>query len=585
MKQREDIVAFLQQHLSDDQAASGRVILMTGPWGCGKTFLWRTDVLPKLSSPPITVSLFGVDSLAALKTLIMTESLAAHASLPDKTFATPRLASRLVSAGLRRLADSTLGTNLSITIDPLHFVDDDLVICLDDIERASSSLPLEAILGVATLLSERKRARVLMVMNEEHLRERDDDAAKVMERFRERVVYAHVTVDADIESMLDLFTRARAKNLASTTLLRRARPHLLRAFSRSETKNLRTLARVVDKLLQLGKVVDVTRVSAEHIVFLAATQIEFDAGQLQPPGFYDFSDIEFLAFSTVEAKSEESQQRRVFYKTFFGDGSGVSYDFLQPLYAFVSDGYLDRARALAMVGPTGEPSELDAALEEAQSRDWWFYSDQDHRVLFDRMIALLRADVSLTAVQAITLYVYVVEGARHASIALPSDLDDLVKDRAIASARQGDESFSNLQRMKLSPFEAIWKAVAVEYDRELRSHASSTRAASIDHLINIRDVPGFLTAVTKNPENLRSACEPTNLARIVDSWSENRAFHFLALAQIADELAANKTNIMPDASAIASRATAELDRLLGLPTFGSSDRFRAVSLKQKFARV
>lgn len=587
MKQREDIVTFLVRHLTPGQDSSGRVILMAGPWGCGKTFLWRTDVVPKLPNPPVTVSLFGVDSLTTLKTIIMNASLTRHAAqLSEKEMKkTPKLLSKFMTAGLRRIIDATLGTNLSITIDPLNFVDDELVICMDDVERASRSLPLEEILGVATLLSETKRARVLMVMNEEQLRQRDDGADKVMERFRERVVHAHVAVDADVESMLDLFARGHAKNPASATLLSRTRPYLLNAFSRSQTKNLRTLSRVVEKILQLAEIIGVERVSENHIAFLTATQIEFDGGRLQPPDFYNFSDIEFFAFSSAESKSEESQRRSRFYTTFFGDRSGVSYEFSYPLYSFVSQGYLDRAKTVDMVATTTEPSELELVLQEAESRGWWFYSDEQHRALSERMLALVHGNTTLTAVQAIMLYVFLVEGARHAAITLPADLPDMLKARLIAAARRGDEGFSSLQRMKWSPFEPIWKSLAADYDRELLAHASATRAATVDQLISKRDVHGFLTMIAKNPNNLRAACEPSSLTHIVDSWSEDRAFHFLALAQIAEELALNSPSIMPDASIIASQISLELDRLLALDAIGSSDRVRIENLKQKFARV
>ena len=63
MKNIDDIQERLTGHLRSD---SGMAVLLTGPRGCGKTYLWKNRITPALNDDrPIYVSLFGMDSSRA----------------------------------------------------------------------------------------------------------------------------------------------------------------------------------------------------------------------------------------------------------------------------------------------------------------------------------------------------------------------------------------------------------------------------------------------------------------------------------------------------------------------------------------
>jgi ABC-type iron transport system FetAB ATPase subunit len=68
MKNRELICSTLIDHLTSSTVNRGTVSILSGPWGCGKTYLWNKDILPQLSGKAIiTLSLFGLESMTALK--------------------------------------------------------------------------------------------------------------------------------------------------------------------------------------------------------------------------------------------------------------------------------------------------------------------------------------------------------------------------------------------------------------------------------------------------------------------------------------------------------------------------------------
>ncbi len=68
MKNREFIVEVLSDRMKKAAPTRGAVCLLSGPWGCGKSYLWVNDILPKLTaSSAITISLFGLDSIETLR--------------------------------------------------------------------------------------------------------------------------------------------------------------------------------------------------------------------------------------------------------------------------------------------------------------------------------------------------------------------------------------------------------------------------------------------------------------------------------------------------------------------------------------
>lgn len=85
MKNRELILSVLQKRFMDKNKAEGTVMVLSGPWGCGKTYLWVHDLLPKLSGhKAVTISLFGLESIATLKTQLMNQCLLRRAKLLGK---------------------------------------------------------------------------------------------------------------------------------------------------------------------------------------------------------------------------------------------------------------------------------------------------------------------------------------------------------------------------------------------------------------------------------------------------------------------------------------------------------------------
>ena len=155
MKNKGLICAALIDHLTDDTLKRGTISVLSGPWGCGKTFLWNNDIVPQLSGKNIiTLSLFGLESIAALKTQLMNQCLVQKARNVGKGRFDSLISSskNLLIEGFKlavKGADSVLRTNLiPWNLDALQLVDNGLIVCLDDIERLSSKVGLDEVFGL-----------------------------------------------------------------------------------------------------------------------------------------------------------------------------------------------------------------------------------------------------------------------------------------------------------------------------------------------------------------------------------------------------------------------------------------------------
>lgn len=145
----------------------GAAIAITGSWGVGKTFFWKSFLDKQLCDERIYkkdnvfnrkyayVSLFGLESLSDLKTHIYSSIESFHSSIEI-----PKWIKSLPSI-LKDTRVSQFGLNASTKIfDSLMFNQvKDAIICFDDFERMSNKLDIKDVMGLANYLKLEKIVR------------------------------------------------------------------------------------------------------------------------------------------------------------------------------------------------------------------------------------------------------------------------------------------------------------------------------------------------------------------------------------------------------------------------------------------
>lgn len=174
------------------------VLCISGKWGVGKTFSWNVFLRTAKDEDRIEfdsyayVSLFGLDSLDQLKYAVFENSIAigsigVEPSLETFRSNTADLVDRVGRKSLKFLDKLPFIKNYAAALQSLSFLSvQKMVVCIDDLERKGTRLPIKDLLGLISHLRDQKQCKVVVIMNDDELH--DDADKKEFERYREKAI-------------------------------------------------------------------------------------------------------------------------------------------------------------------------------------------------------------------------------------------------------------------------------------------------------------------------------------------------------------------------------------------------------------
>lgn len=247
------------------QMESSGALMVTGPWGCGKSYFFEHvlfDELKEKGYKPARVSLFGLSSLSDLSKSIVCEF--AQYTTDNKSFG------EVLSEGAKFF--TKLGTAVASEYVDLkglfgqgkilyRLVPKKSIICLDDLERAIEKYDINDLLGVINDLVENQHLKVIVIANKKYIdkQQRTKDGKGAMhEVFYEKVVEKILHFSPDILGVFD--TLLNSYNGAGTfkqfmkqqVILDSINPVLAKVKSLKQQKeNIRTLKFAVSHFYKL----------------------------------------------------------------------------------------------------------------------------------------------------------------------------------------------------------------------------------------------------------------------------------------------------------------------------------------------
>ena len=200
------VARFLQREVPE-------VISIKGAWGVGKTYAWHSYLSKARHQKKIGllrysyVSLFGINSLKDLKFAIF-ENMVDLSTLGRKSTVESfrnniaDLLSQLGKKSLPLFSSNALVSHYHSMLDSLSFLAlDKTIICIDDFERKGNSIEAQDILGLISQLKEQKRCKVVLILNDESLRE---DSSIDYGRLREKVIDSELRFDPTPEDCVQI---------------------------------------------------------------------------------------------------------------------------------------------------------------------------------------------------------------------------------------------------------------------------------------------------------------------------------------------------------------------------------------------
>lgn len=244
--------AYLDHYL--DRAPHGEgVVLVTGPWGTGKTHTLRAYLRARdarilrrepLGDKHIYISVFGVSSIDQIYERLFAAKHPLFGSAFAKGVATilTRFGNWATNGGAVQASDAASIRKYLLSLR-------DAVVVLDDLERAA--MPVSEIMGYLNTLVEHEKIKAILVANE-------DGLVKAWPEFaegKEKLVARTVTLKSSAAEVYDQFV-ARMRTPEAAKAAEATKDQVMDVFRESGLPNLRSLRVALDDFDRLVAEVD-----------------------------------------------------------------------------------------------------------------------------------------------------------------------------------------------------------------------------------------------------------------------------------------------------------------------------------------
>ncbi len=227
------------------------VLCVTGEWGVGKTFLWRSvlDDLRKSKGLSLTrysyVSLFGLNSLDDVKSSLF-ENMEWLDQDPTNFAQHGKAGAKALAARAKKLSELAgalpwVGQAFTKARSLYFSLIQNQIVCIDDLDRRSKNLEVKDVLGLISFLREHRGCKVALLLNSEKLGDNKDEFEGLLEKVIEaKVVLAPTAAESasialPVQDAISIALRAHCETLGIRNI--------------RVIKQIERLARRVDELL------------------------------------------------------------------------------------------------------------------------------------------------------------------------------------------------------------------------------------------------------------------------------------------------------------------------------------------------
>jgi len=253
----EKIINVVKDYLTRE---TNNALLITGQWGVGKTYFFNNTLSEKIKEinikgktnsnyTPIRVSLFGVANIDDIGRKIFTELFP---RLEKGTKIGKGIAKLLLSIPITKTfipekipelisefeADNETKNNM------INSMTNRIVICFDDLERASTDFPIENLIGYINNLTENYDLKALIIGNT------DEIESKIFKKIKEKLIGVEIEFDNDIKLVFDNIVKKKfhqdESNKNTYEEFLENEKDFICSFFNEDYKNIRTLLIVLE---------------------------------------------------------------------------------------------------------------------------------------------------------------------------------------------------------------------------------------------------------------------------------------------------------------------------------------------------
>lgn len=360
-------------------SAPGFCVLLTGPWGAGKTYFIRSfQESHKDDTEFLYITLNGVQSTDQINDEFYRQLN------PRLSGENASIASALLKQGVKAGTKIEIDNNITKLIKSKLIKHSKHILIFDDLERCE--MPLEELLGFLNKLVEHNSAKIVLIANELELIRRHPNYPEIKEKL------IGVTLELETSPIEVIRNAASATSQKLNELIQHAAPSIIEIFERSDYRNLRHIKQsFLNFDISFGGLdQEYYRKSdlIERLLYVyLIISIEIKAGRLLPAqiGSLLTSSMSYAIRRSSDSSIEVPQSQKIIKKyssRFFGDRV-LTDDFWEKIF---TKGYLPRDEIVEAINKSAYYR--DTSLPNWMKL-WHLYQITDAE--FNRLLTLVKA--------------------------------------------------------------------------------------------------------------------------------------------------------------------------------------------------
>jgi len=354
-----------------DNKNSKNALMLTGAWGSGKTYYYKNvlqEIIRERDFLPIYISLNGMKNEDQLRKIILSKMILGNSEKKDESkFGN-------IISGVKERISRVIGKHSSIdSYLPLIQISDfkleEVVFCLDDIERINQDFPIENLLGfVNSELVEHNGCKVLFIGNES----KNQLNSEYYRTIKEKIIGWTVRYEPDVSESGRSIIKKYFEGGSKENIFKRNEDFIISLLIRYNSRNFRTLFFFLDclktissKFKEKHEIVEKTVINFTFIITKEYKDGHFSLIQRanELPKFITNS-YKTSIFNLNELKDEELRYYGEYfnrYKNSWLKRNKIEYEFCKPIFEFITTGFLNESELNEF---------LDYHADRLESKHW-----------------------------------------------------------------------------------------------------------------------------------------------------------------------------------------------------------------------
>lgn len=334
-----DFVVALDEFFAQDDK---KILMIKGKWGVGKTYYWKEFVASKTKKKQLKENIYSYVSLFGAKDLNSVREQIFENGTRLKDDNTIKNSFKNHAGTLTSLIKLLPGASeYDKVISKIAYAAiNNYLICFDDLERKLESLTISEILGLASILKEEKNCRIVFILNEDELKEKD---IADLNTYRERVVDVELIFNPTLIDNFNLVFDSNNQNY----------DFLLDKVKALDLRNIRILLKIKWNIDYVKKAMTEIDLSLQELVFsdiILISYAHYNSGFNISIEFLKTRNPMHMVLRSHDDVDDITKEKDAFLTTY-----GYYYaDFDEYLIEFIRNGILNRKEFLKLLLPLND---------------------------------------------------------------------------------------------------------------------------------------------------------------------------------------------------------------------------------------